>query len=188
MTQLNGHYYKVHSRQGTTVTLYDLFGNPVDGTAFGAWTSGGTTARVFTLVSPYAAADLALLKFVQNVNTLIITHPNYVPYALTYAAPTSWTLSAIVFGTTVSAPINLVSSTTLSGGSVNYSYVVTAFDGNGQESEISIPTTLSNKQDLRTTAGTVTISWDPVSGAAGYNIYKAILDYTGPVAVGGGSR
>lgn len=184
MTQLNGNYYIVHARDATHVTLYDLFGNPVDSSAFGAWTSGGTTARVFTLASPYAAADLALLKFVQNVNTMIITHPSYVPYALMYTSTTSWSLAAIVFGTTVSAPGGLNPSTTLSAGSVNYAYVVTAVDGNGQESEISAIARISNIQDLRTVAGTNNIVWDPVAGAASYNVYKATVSYTGPIPAG----
>lgn len=181
MTQLNGNYYIVHAQTAGTITLYDLFGNAVDSTAFGTWTSGGTTARVYTLASPYAAADLALLKFVQNVNSMIFTHPSYVPYKLTYAAPTSWGLTAIVFGTSTAAPLPVVVSTTLAAGSVNYAYVVTAVDSAGQESVISAQATLTNKQDLRTTAGTNTISWAPVSGAGTYNVYKSIVSYAGPL-------
>lgn len=184
MTQLNGNYYIVHARTNGTVTLYDLFGNPIDSTAYGAWTSGGTTARVYTLASPYAAADLALLKFVQNVNSMIFTHPSYVPYILTYTSSTSWTLSAISFGTTVSAPANPAVTSTLGGGSVNYAYVVTALDANNQESEISAQASLLATADLRTVAGTNTITWNPVAGASSYNVYKATLSYTGPIPVG----
>jgi hypothetical protein len=182
MTQLNGNYYIVHARTAGSITLYDLFGNPVDSSAFGAWTSGGTTARVFTLASPYIATDLALLKFVQNVNTMIFTHPSYPPYHLTYAGPTSWTLAAIVFGSTTVAPTGVSVSTTLTAGSVHYAYVVTSVNSSGQESVISTQVTLANIQDLRTTAGTNTISWSPVTGAGTYNVYKAIVSYAGPVA------
>ena len=184
MTQLNGNYYKVHARTGTTVTLYDLFGNPVDGTAFGAWTAGGTTQRVFTLASPYAAADLASLKFVQNVNTMFFTHPSYVPYKLTYSGPTSWVMTPIVFGTTVTAPTGVAAATTLGAGNVKYSYTVTAVDANGQESETATPAVLTNIEDIRTVAGTNNISWSPVTGAGTYNVYKAIESYYGPVPVG----
>lgn len=184
MTQLNGNYYKVHARSAGTVTLSDLFGNPVDGTAFGAWTSGGTTARVFTLATPYVAADLALLKFTQNVNTMFITHPSYVPYSLTYSAPTSWSLIPTVFGTTVTTPTGVNVATTLGSGQVNYAYVVTALDSNGQESEISSQANLTNKKDLRVDSGTNTIYWNPVIGAASYNVYKAIVSYQNAIPVG----
>lgn len=184
MTQLNGNYYVVHARDSGHITLYDLFGAPVDSTAFGAWTAGGTTARVFTLASPYAAADLALLKFVQNVNTVIFTHPAYVPYALTFATATSWTFTPIVFGTQASTPINVTITTTLGSGAVNYSYVVTSVDGSGEESLISTPGTLANVTDLRTIAGTNTILWSPQPGAASYNVYKATVSYSGPIPNG----
>lgn len=190
MTQLNGKYYIVHARDATHVTLYDLFGNPVDATGYTAYTSGGTTQRVYTLASPYAAGDLFPstgnpgLKFVQNVNSLILVHPSYAPYILTYNSPTSWTIGAITFGTTISAPTGVAASTTLGGGSVYYSYIVTAVDGQGQESAVSSAATLSSKTDIRTTPGTNTISWTPVSGAASYNVYKAGVVYNAAVASG----
>ena len=184
MTQLNGNYYIVHARDSGHITLYDLFGNAVDSTAFGAWTAGGTTARVYTLTSPYAYGDLATLKFTQNVNTIIFTHPSYVPYALIYASPTSWTLNPIVFGTQAATPTNVTVTTTLTGGPVNYAYVVTSVDGSGEESIISTPGLLANVDDLRNTAGTNTINWSPQTGAASYNVYKATESYSGPVVVG----
>ena len=184
MTQLNGNYYIIAARTGGSITLNDLFGNAVDSSAYTAWASGGTAARIYTLTSPYAAADLPTLKFSQNINTMVFTHVNYVPYTLTYAAPTSWTLAAIVFGSAASAPTNAVATTTLGGGSVNYGYVVTSMDGTGQESLISSPALLANKADLRTVVGTNTISWDAQAGASSYNIYKAIVSYAGPISAG----
>jgi hypothetical protein len=41
MTQLNENRYIVSGISGSTFTLYDLFGNPVDTTAFGTYASGG---------------------------------------------------------------------------------------------------------------------------------------------------
>jgi hypothetical protein len=185
MTQLNGNYYKVHAAAGGAITLYDLFGNPVDSSAYGAWTAGGTVARVFTLTSPYAAADLALLKFVQNVNTMIFCHPSYVPYALTYATPTSWTFAPIVFGTTVSSPTNPVAVTTFgAGASFNTAYAVTAIDGNGQESELSVLAQVTSNDYWPAVNGTMTVRWDPVVGAASYNVYKAVYVLNNPVVVG----
>lgn len=184
MTQLNGKYFVVRNRTAGSFELEDLWGNAVNSSAYGTYTSGGTAARVYTLTTTYTADDLALLKFVQNVNTLILCHPDYVPRKLVYTSPASWAISDISFGTTITAPSNVAVATTLAAGSVNYSYVVTAVDGTGQESEVSSRALLASKTDIRTVAGTNTITWDPVSGADSYNVYKADVSYNAAVPVG----
>lgn len=184
MTQLNGKYYIVSGVSGAGFDLLDLFGNNVNSTGYSTYISGGHAARVYTLVSPYAATDLALLKFVQNIDVLILTHPDYVPYALTFASAASWTLAAIAFGATISAPNNPTVTSTLAGSNFNYAYLVTAVDGSGQESNPSVQATLASRQDMRTSGGTNTISWDPVPGASGYNVYKALQTQSNPVPIG----
>lgn len=174
------HYYIVANKTTNTYTLTDLFGVAITTNPF---TLPASAQRVYTIVSPYAAADLALLKFVQNVSVMLFTHPNYVPYVLTFISQTNWTLAAIVFGASIAAPANTRVTTTIPGAAVNYSYVITSVDGNGQESDISIAAIIT-AQDLRTTAGTNTITWDPVSGAASYNVYKSNISYAGPVPTG----
>ncbi len=80
MTQLNGNYYRLSAVSGTTITLADLNGVAIDSTSYGTWTAGGTVQRVYTLPSPYSAADLSPtstnqgLKLAQNVNTIDIGH------------------------------------------------------------------------------------------------------------------
>lgn len=184
MTQLNGKFYIVHARDATHITLYDLFGNPVDSTGYGTYTSAGTVQRIYTLATPYDHDDLALLKFVQNGNVMILCHPDYVPYELTAIAANNWTIAAITFGTTATAPTPVIATTTLGPGTVFYSYVVTSIDENGQESLISAAGTLDNVQDLRTVAGTNFIAWGAVSGAQSYNVYKAEVSYQIPVPTG----
>lgn len=183
-TQLNGKYYIIAARTAADITLNDLFGNPVDATGYDAWVSGGNVQRIYTITTPYAAADLALLKFVQNVDVLILTHNNYVPYELVFSTPTSWALTAITFGSTVTAPATPTITTSLGAGSVYYSYIVTAVDGNGQESARSPAGTLGPVQDQRTVAGSIFVSWAPVTGAASYNVYKTQVSYGTPVPNG----
>lgn len=178
MTQLNGRYFKVTNVVGNAVTIAALNGTAVNSTGYGTYTAGGTASRVYTLASPYAAADLATIKFAQNVNQMILCHPSYAPYALTLIGATNWTLLPIVFGTSAATPTGVVVSTTLANGTWNYSYVVTSVDASGQESIASTatPITLPSataKQDLRTVAGSNTIQWVPVAGAISYNIYKS---------------
>ncbi len=171
MTQLNGKFFSISAATGANITLADLNGNAINSTAYTAWASGGTTGRVYTISSPYAAADLPQLKFAQNVQTLVLTHPSYVPYVLTYISSTMWTLNSITFGSTIQAPTGVTSTTTQAGGgSYDYNYLVTAVDANGQESAASSITTLTAKGGVQGKVNT--ILWNSVSGAIFYNIYS----------------
>ena len=180
-TKYNNRFYSVQV-SGSTVTLFDVNGVPVNSTNFGAYVSGGTIARVYKIASPYAAADLAGLKYVQSASVITLTHPNYPPYNLTAAGPTNWSFTPITFGTTLTAPTGLASSAT-SGSGAYFSYAVTAVDINGQESQ---PATLAvnNVVNLTTTAGTITLTWNAVAGADHYNIYRAELSVAGAVPIG----
>lgn len=183
MTQLNSRgYFQVTNVSGSSVTLADVNGNPINSLGFTAYTSGGTAARVYTLTSPYAVADLPLLKFVQVTNTMYITHPSYAPTTLVFTAPTNWAFTTITFGTSISAPTSLSSSATAGSGAY-FSYAVTAVDVNGQESQ---PATLAvnNVVNVTTTAGTITVSWTASSGAVSYNVYRAQLSIAGAVPTG----
>lgn len=183
MTQLNGRYFQV-TVSGASVTLADLNGVPINSTAFTAYTSGGTAQRVYTLQTPYAASDLALLKFAGNLNQLIITHPSYAPATLTLITATNWTLTTISIGSTALPPTGVTATTTLSAGSVNYSYGVTSLDSSGQESELSAVGALANYQDIRSTAGSNEISWTASANAVAYNVYESEVSYFGVVPAG----
>ncbi len=184
MTELNDRYFIVHARDANHVTLYDLFGNPVDATGYSPYVAAGTSQRVYTIPSPYVASDLALLKFTQNGNVLIICHPSYSPRTLTATTATSWAFAVIAFGSQAHAPASVTAVSTLGGGNVFYSYIVTSVDGAGEESNPSTPAVLSGLLDLRTTAGTNYINWTAVTGAQSYNVYKAEVSYGAPVPTG----
>jgi len=178
----NNRFYTV-GVSGATLTLFDVNGNPVDTTAFGTYTGGGLISRVYKIASPYAAIDLALLKFVQSASVMTITHPSYVPYNLSAVGPTNWTFTAISFGTSLSAPTGL--GTSAAGGTgAYYSYTVTAVDASGQESVAATAVALDNKANITTTAGTNTVTWAAVAGAASYNVYKTELSTAGVVPTG----
>lgn len=179
MTQLNGNYYSITAVSGSNITIADLNGVAINSTAYTTYVSGGTASRVYTITSPYAAADLALLKFAQNVTELVLCHPKYTPYVLSIITATNWTLLPIVFGSTATSPPGVTLSTTLSAGSVGYSYVVTSVDGSGQESTPSIPSSIINLQDMRSFPGSIEISWTASPGAVAYNVYKCNVSYFG---------
>lgn len=184
MTQVNGRYFIVFNGTANTFQLLGLDNNSINSTAYGVYTSGGTAANIFELATPYAGADLALLKFAQSVNVLVLTHPNYAPRTLTFTSALSWALTTITFGSSIAAPGTPTITTTLAAGSVNYAYLVTAVDVNNQESNFNTPATLLSKQDLRTTAGSNQIAWSAITGATSYNVYKTELSYVGAPPTG----
>lgn len=138
----------------------------------------------YEIASPYTTAELAQLKFTQNVNVMIICHPNHPPYELTLISATNWTINAITFGSTTATPAGLAVASTLGGGTVSYAYIITSVDSIGQESAPSAFATLGARLDIRTTPGTNTVSWLTVAGAVSYNVYKAQPSYAGAIPAG----
>jgi len=156
MTQVNRRRFTVAGAGGTTFQLQG-----VDTTAYSTWTSGGTVARFYTVVTPYVAADLALLKFVQSADTMTITHPSYAPRNLTRTGHTAWTLTSITFAPVQAAPTGLASSSP----GVGQSYVVTAVNDTTGEESLQSASVSSN-------IVTSTITWTDAAGASTYNVYK----------------
>src|SRR5690348_6657205 len=73
-TGLNGRQFIV---SGVTDTTHFSLVNPLDGMPIStlqmsAYVSGGTAARIYTLATPYAAADLAALKYAQSADVMTI--------------------------------------------------------------------------------------------------------------------
>jgi hypothetical protein len=93
MTELNGRFFTVTNVNtgANTFRLADTAGDPLDTTAYGAFTSGGTWARVYTLVTPYTSAELATLGFEQSADTLTLTHKSHRPRKLTRTSHKNWT-------------------------------------------------------------------------------------------------
>ena len=65
-TQLNSGTYIVQARTSSSFIITDLNGVAINSSAFGVYTSGGTVSRIFTLVTPWLASDLPLLKYTQS--------------------------------------------------------------------------------------------------------------------------
>lgn len=194
MTQLNGLTAVIALVAGSSLTLNDVYGNPINSTAFGAYTSGGLASRIFTLSTIYAEADLDYLKFTQSADVMSIccvnqiTQTEYPPQDLNRASDTSWTFTPTVPEPSVLPPTNAAGSPTTAG-STDYGYVVTAVSPtDGSESIASNIALISNAVDVASTAGTILITWTPPAtpGVNEYNIYKA-QPLPGPVPIPGGA-
>ncbi len=185
MTQLNGGTFVVSGVSGSNFNLNDVYGNPIDATSFSAYTSGGTAARIYTLITPWAEADLEYLKFTQSADVMSITCVNqktlteYLPQDLARISDSNWTLTAFSAAPSVLPPASTSGVASAPGGTgvtayVDYQYVVTAVSPiDGSESVASPIADIPNAVDISSTVGTITITWSAVPNVNEYNIYKA---------------
>lgn len=170
---LDNNSFLVVNTTSNSFQITDLDGTMIS-IASGVFT-GGTASVVYTLGTPYLAQDIQLLKYTQNGNVMTITHPSYQPMTLTRLGPANWVLAQIQFSTPINPPATLTLSTSGAGPpTATFSYVVTAVDANGNESQPTLPATITGV-NISATAGTNTLTWTPVPGAVAYNIYKAEL-------------
>lgn len=191
MTQLNGHTFIVTNSSSTGFHLTDLFGNVIDSSAYTAYTSGGTVARILTVAAPYAAIDAPWIKFTQSADTMSLgcvnqdTGTEYPPYDLVRNTNVQWAFTQTTFGSSIAAPtgcaVTAQNSTTVS---TWYGYVVTAVSAaTGEESVASNAATVENN-DISVNAGSNTITWNAVLGASSYNVYAATPAFGSAVAAG----
>jgi hypothetical protein len=134
MTELNGRFFRVASVSTNTFALTDYAGANIDSTAFTTYGSAGTAQKVFELTTPYTAADIFELQYVQSADVLTVTHPNYAPRDIARSGHDVWTLTEIDFKPEQAFPTALA-VTVNSGGSETERYVVTATNtDSGEES------------------------------------------------------
>ena len=120
MTELNSKFYTLANVAANT---YELVG--IDGTGYTAYISGGTAARVFTLVTPYLDTELAALKYRQSNDVMYLSHRNHPPAKIIRAGASLWTYTVIDFEPDHLYPTG-VTVTPAVAGAVTYRYRVTA--------------------------------------------------------------
>lgn len=137
MTELNGNRYYIANVTTNTFELTNqITGANVDGTSFGTFTSGGTVARVFEIVTPYRSADLFELNFTQSADVMTIVHPSYRIRQLKRFDNDDWVLEQLDLGPIIDSPADMT-VTVNTAGSETERYQVTAIDR--ETSEESLP-------------------------------------------------
>lgn len=129
--------------------------------------------NIYEVVTTYTEAELPYLQFTQSADVLTIVHPNHNPANLSRIADDDWSLDAIDYSPTVTAPTGVASAATGTGGGTynkTYTYVVTAVDADGVES-VASSSTSTTTNSLTTTYG-IRVTWNTVTGADYYRIYK----------------
>ena len=163
MTELNGRNFKITVLTADTFELQYMDGTDVDSTLFDAYTSGGTSAKIYEIVTVYFEAHLSELQYVQSADIITLVHPLYAPRDLSRTGHTAWSFDVIVFGASLGAPENPVSDAS---GAGNF-FQITAV--NSETGEESLPSVL-----VEATTRTSTLSWDAVAGADYYEVYYGV--------------
>lgn len=178
MTQLNGKTIVVANKTTNTFQMVDMWGVPINTTNYSTYVSGGTFSRYYTVASPYAVADLPLVKFAQSADVMTFTHPSYSRYKLSRAGQTNWTMAAASFAALQIAPVAVSATPTLaSPNPAAFSYVVTAVNASTGEESVASNIVTCQSVDIGTTAGSISIVWNAAVGADLYNVYKASVGY-----------
>lgn len=179
-TTLPDGVYTVTAATATTITVALLNGVvPANEGTF----SSGTVEKVWTITTPYAAADLPTLRFKQRQNELFVTTTKVIPQVVEFRN-SAWEIDPVTYEDFPPAPtgVTLTPSTT---GGARIVYLVTAVDADGNESPFAIPKRISNSVNFTATAGSLTVKWaSSGSNAAFYRIYRSLVAATADVNTG----
>jgi len=142
------------------------------------WYAMPTNPNVYEIPHPYLEAELFDVNYVQSADVITLVHPNHAPRELRRLGATQWELRVIDFGSPLAAPggVNAAmyipaSTTTNTDTYVAHEYVVTAVKANlVDESNQSSAASVNN--NIFVTGAKNTITWNSVSGATRYRVYK----------------
>lgn len=174
--------------QFSTLQSYVLEFGSVGGVGYIAFYKNGAQVQVvstaYTIASPYALADLPLVKFIQSADVMTVVHASYAPRQLDRFTDINWTLPTISF-VPVQQPPTAGSSTSNHGTespavgdaeTTSYVYCLTAVAATGEESEASA--LFNNPADSRIMSqdgnAFQALAWTAPTGTAPafYNIYR----------------
>jgi hypothetical protein len=181
MTELNGRTFQIAGVAANTFQLIDpLTGATVNTTGYGAYVSGGTVARIYTVTTPYDADDLPSLRAHQSRSALYLTHRSYKTRTLTRNSHTSWTLAQVSFGNGITRPSAV--AVNAGAGTAGVGFQVTAVDIDGVESLPSDYAFDTTAVDYASSAGQAVVTWTAVAGAVYYKVYRTQIIPTGSEA------
>jgi hypothetical protein len=176
MTEINNRYFEVQNVTTNTFSLKSIY----DGTAFSTvgmttYASGGTVARVYTLVSPYAEADLFDIHYTQYQTNMWFVHPDYFFYELTRTSDTNWDLDTIPSpGAATRYGITAVSNLQVDNygsGTGLMAYGVEAVVRDGGTQVLSLNNAIFD--DIPSIETPAELSWTGLSDDVKYNVFKA---------------
>ena len=134
--------------------------------------------EIYEITTSYEEDDLFEFDYVQQADVITFVHKDYAPAQLARISHNEWEFKNINFKSSISAPTNVKATykgSTSSNTKVYY-YVVCAVDktSNEESARSSIAQVTGHREANWTTSEYITITWDAVSNAAEYNIYRSV--------------
>ena len=142
------------------------------------WYAMPTNPNIYEVPHPYQEAELFDVHYVQSADVMTLVHPNHAPKELRRLSATKWELKTINFASPLASPTGVSvaayipsSSSTNSDTYEAHEYVVTAVASNLVD-ESSQSNSGSVQNNIYVTGAKNTITWNAVSGASKYRVYK----------------
>lgn len=125
----------------------------------------------YEITNQYDEDDLFDVHYVQSSDVLTLVHQNHAPMELRRLGATDWSLDEIIMSPRVSPPVAEI----VTGTPITHKYKVTALKKSTTTfivSETIASDEITVDNDLTIAGAYNTITWDRVSRATGYRIYK----------------
>lgn len=135
---LNGRNFKINELTATTFELLNLDGSAFTSVDQPAYTSGGRFNEVYEMATGYTSDAIFNIQYSQDVQTIVLVHPDYVPSTITRVSDTDWTSFSLPTPLTNVPIFPKAHSHTVNGttGSTSYYYCVTC-EYAGYEGDVS---------------------------------------------------
>lgn len=136
----------------------------------------GSNGQPYEVATPYSAEDLFSLHYVQSADVLTITHPSYAPRELRRYSVVDWRLVEINFKGALPSPgaptvVQSINGDVQNKEDYTREYCITALKADGSNESAAGPST-SIRCNPYGTGAYNTISWNAVSGAELYRVYR----------------
>jgi hypothetical protein len=175
MVQLNQRTLRAKNVTTNTFELTDTLGNNINSSAFSAYISGGTAARVYTVATPWLEADLFELNYAQSNDVITIVHPDYYIRDITRTAHAAWTVSTFANAKGPFKDQNITATTVYASATTGSGITITSSTGifdSSMVGELFFIQQTPNDSTKRWEVGK-SISTNDIR-RAGSNFYKAI--------------
>lgn len=135
----------------------------------------------YVVSTPFAASDLRAVRFAQSADVVYFAHPSYPPCKLSRYSDNDWRWATLTFMPSISAPqqpaLQILDKRAdddkpKNPSRTDYSYLVTAIDGETGEESSASPAATIEAEALNSVDYHIRITWPAVSGASEYRIYK----------------
>lgn len=135
----------------------------------------------YVVSTPFAASDLRAVRFAQSADVVYFAHQSYPPCKLSRYSDNDWRWETLTFMPSIAAPQQPVlqildkradDDKPTNPSMTDYSYLVTAIDGETGEESSASPAATIEAEALNSVDYHIRITWPAVSGASEYRIYK----------------